>query len=99
MATDAASFAANPDLLVSAQPGTTPFYTAVYEVLEVDAAMREVLLQPRPAATRLNLRVALSFTDARGRSWERDRQGRLRLLIPYGAGVDVVSHDVAQLLG
>ena len=28
-----------------------------------------------------------------------DRQGRLRLLIPYGAGVDVVSHDVAQLLG
>lgn len=28
-----------------------------------------------------------------------DRQGRLRLLIPYGAGVDVVSHDIAQLLG
>ncbi|WP_157682854.1 hypothetical protein [Nocardioides scoriae] len=40
--------------------------------------MREVLLQPRPAATRLDLRVALSFTDARGRRWERDRQGRLR---------------------
>ena len=32
--TDAASFAANPDLLIGAQPGTTPFYTAVYSVLD-----------------------------------------------------------------
>ena len=32
--TDAASFAANPDLLVSAQPGTSPFYAAVYNILE-----------------------------------------------------------------
>lgn len=32
--TDAASFAANPDLLVSAQPGTSPFYAAVYEILD-----------------------------------------------------------------
>jgi polar amino acid transport system substrate-binding protein len=32
--TDAASFAAMPDLLVSAQPGTSPFYAAVYEILD-----------------------------------------------------------------
>ncbi len=32
--TDAASFAADPNLLVSAQPGTSPFYAAVYEILD-----------------------------------------------------------------
>ena len=32
--TDAASFAANADLLIGAQAGTTPFYTAVYSVLD-----------------------------------------------------------------
>jgi polar amino acid transport system substrate-binding protein len=32
--TDAASFAADPDLLISAQPGTSPFYAAVYEILD-----------------------------------------------------------------
>jgi polar amino acid transport system substrate-binding protein len=32
--TDAASFAANPEFLVSAQPGTSPFYAAVYEILD-----------------------------------------------------------------
>lgn len=32
--TDAASFAANDDLLMAAQPGTTPFYVGVYEVLD-----------------------------------------------------------------
>ena len=32
--TDAASFAAMPDLLVSAQPGTSPFYAAVYNILD-----------------------------------------------------------------
>lgn len=32
--TDAASFAANPDLLVSAQPGTSPFYAAIYNILD-----------------------------------------------------------------
>lgn len=35
---DAASFAADPDLLAAAQPGTTPFYTTVYEVLDGDEA-------------------------------------------------------------
>ena len=32
--TDAAGFGANPDLLMAAQPGTTPFYVGVYEVLD-----------------------------------------------------------------
>ena len=32
--TDAKSFAANDDLLMAAQPGTTPFYVGVYEVLD-----------------------------------------------------------------
>jgi polar amino acid transport system substrate-binding protein len=31
---DAASFAANDDLLMAAQPGTTPFYVGVYDVLD-----------------------------------------------------------------
>ncbi|NBN62408.1 transporter substrate-binding domain-containing protein [Microvirga tunisiensis] len=36
--TDAKSFAANPDLLMAAQPGTTPFYVGVYEVLDGNEA-------------------------------------------------------------
>lgn len=36
--TDAASFAANPDLLMAAQPGTTPFYVGVYDVLDGNEA-------------------------------------------------------------
>jgi polar amino acid transport system substrate-binding protein len=36
--TDAASFAANPDLLMAAQPGTSPFYVGVYEVLDGNEA-------------------------------------------------------------
>jgi len=33
---DAASFAADADLLMAAQPGTTPFYVGVYDVLDGD---------------------------------------------------------------
>jgi polar amino acid transport system substrate-binding protein len=35
---DAASFAADPALLMAAQPGTTPFYVGVYEVLDGNEA-------------------------------------------------------------
>ena len=35
---DAASFAANDDLLMAAQPGTTPFYVGVYDVLDGNEA-------------------------------------------------------------
>lgn len=42
--TDAASFAANDDLIVAAQPGTTPFYVAVYDVLDGDEANPRIQL-------------------------------------------------------
>ena len=35
---NAAEFAADPDLLMAAQPGTTPFYVGVYDVLDGDEA-------------------------------------------------------------
>ena len=38
------AFAANEDLLVGAQPGTTPFYVAVYEVLDGDEANPRIKL-------------------------------------------------------
>ena len=41
---DAASFAADEDLLVAAQPGTTPFYVAVYDVLDGDEANARIVL-------------------------------------------------------
>jgi polar amino acid transport system substrate-binding protein len=42
--TDAASFAANAELLMAAQPGTTPFYVGVYEVLDGNEANPRVKL-------------------------------------------------------
>ena len=36
--TDGPSFAADPELLMAAQPGTTPFYVGVYDVLDGDEA-------------------------------------------------------------
>jgi polar amino acid transport system substrate-binding protein len=42
--TNATEFAANADLLVAAQPGTTPFYVAVYDVLDGDEANPRVKL-------------------------------------------------------
>jgi polar amino acid transport system substrate-binding protein len=41
---DAASFAALEDGLIAAQPGTTPFYVAVYEVLDGDEANPRIKL-------------------------------------------------------
>jgi polar amino acid transport system substrate-binding protein len=41
---NAADFAADPELLVGAQAGTTPFYTAVYEVLDGDEANPRIKL-------------------------------------------------------
>lgn len=41
---DATSFAANADLLVGAQPGTTNFYVAVYDVLDGDEANPRIKL-------------------------------------------------------
>lgn len=41
---DAAGFAADDDLLMAAQPGTTPFYVGVYEVLDGNEANPRVKL-------------------------------------------------------
>ncbi len=49
--TDAKSFAANEALLFGAQPGTTPFYTAVYEVLDGDEANPRIKLMETFGAT------------------------------------------------
>jgi len=38
------AFAADPDLLVGAQPGTTGFYTAIYDILDGDEANPRVKL-------------------------------------------------------
>lgn len=41
---DAKAFGAMPELLIAAQPGTTPFYTAVYEILDGDEANPRIKL-------------------------------------------------------
>jgi len=41
---NAKEFAANPDLLVAAQPGTTPFYVAVYDILDGNEANPRIKL-------------------------------------------------------
>jgi len=42
--TDAASFGADPELLMAAQAGTTPFYVGVYDVLDGDEANPRIKL-------------------------------------------------------
>ena len=64
--TDAASFAADPDLLIGAQPGTTPFYVGVYEVLDGDEANPRIQTMETFGATVQALRagdVDLVLTD------------------------------------
>ncbi|KQI72330.1 amino acid ABC transporter [Loktanella sp. 5RATIMAR09] len=63
---DAASFAADPDLLMAAQPGTTPFYVGVYDVLDGDEANPRIKLMETFGATVQALRtgdVDLVLTD------------------------------------
>jgi len=64
--TDAASFAADVDLLMAAQPGTTPFYVGVYDVLDGDEANPRIKLMETFGATVQALRagdVDLVLTD------------------------------------
>jgi len=49
--TDPAAFAADPELLVGAQAGTTGFYTAVYEILDGDEANPRIILLENFGAT------------------------------------------------
>jgi polar amino acid transport system substrate-binding protein len=63
---DAASFAADDDLLMAAQPGTTPFYVGVYDVLDGDEANPRIQLMETFGATVQALRtgdVDLVLTD------------------------------------
>ena len=48
---DPAAFAADPELLVGAQAGTTGFYTAVYEILDGDEANPRIVLLENFGAT------------------------------------------------
>ncbi len=49
--TNAEEFSANEDLLFGAQPGTTPFYTAVYEVLDGNEDNPRIILFENFGAT------------------------------------------------
>jgi protein SCO1/2 len=84
------------ELLAQYVPAFDPRFVALRganEELEVAAKQFKVFYRkvPTPSGTYTMDHTAGTFV--------LDRQGRLRLLIPYGAGVDVVSHDIAQLLG
>lgn len=64
--TDAATFAADADLMMAAQPGTTPFYVGVYDVLDGDEANPRIQLMETFGATVQALRagdVDLVLTD------------------------------------
>ncbi|SEP76109.1 polar amino acid transport system substrate-binding protein [Loktanella sp. DSM 29012] len=64
--TDAASFAADAELLMAAQPGTTPFYVGVYDVLDGDEANPRIVKMETFGATVQALRtgdVDLVLTD------------------------------------
>ena len=64
--TDAASFAAIPELLIAAQAGTTPFYVSVYNVLDGDEANPRIKLFETFGATVQALKagdVDLVLTD------------------------------------
>jgi polar amino acid transport system substrate-binding protein len=82
--TDAASFAANPDLLMAAQPGTTPFYVGVYEVLDGDEANPRIQLMETFGATVQALQagdVDLVLTDGTaGNGYVAASDGGLKLI-------------------
>ncbi|WP_367717205.1 transporter substrate-binding domain-containing protein [Nitratireductor sp. GISD-1A_MAKvit] len=82
--TDAKSFAAYEDGLVGAQPGTSPFYTAVYEVLDGDEANPRIKLFETFGASVQALRagdVDVVLTDSTGGQGYVDASdGALKLL-------------------
>lgn len=81
---DAASFAADPDLLVAAQPGTTPFYVAVYDVLDADEANPRIQLFETFGAGVAALRngdVDLVLTDGTaGNGYVAASEGALKIV-------------------
>jgi polar amino acid transport system substrate-binding protein len=82
--TDGPSFAANPDLLMAAQPGTTPFYVGVYEVLDGDEANPRIKLMETFGATVAALKagdVDLVLTDGTaGQGYVDASDGGLKII-------------------
>jgi polar amino acid transport system substrate-binding protein len=82
--TDPKTFAANPELLIGAQPGTSPFYVAVYEILDGNEQNPRIKLMETFAATVAALQagdVDLVLTDsAAGKAISDNSGGRLKLV-------------------
>ncbi|WP_414727801.1 transporter substrate-binding domain-containing protein [Yoonia sp.] len=81
---DATSFAADADLLMAAQPGTTPFYVGVYDVLDGDEANPRIKLMETFGATVQALRagdVDLVLTDGTaGNGYVEASDGGLKII-------------------
>lgn len=81
---DAASFATDPDLMMAAQPGTTPFYVGVYDVLDGDEANPRIQLMETFGATVQALRtgdVDLVLTDGTaGNGYVAASNGALKIV-------------------
>jgi polar amino acid transport system substrate-binding protein len=82
--TDAKSFAADTALLAAAQPGTTPFYTIVYDVLDGDEANPRIKLFETFGATVEALKsgdVDLVLTDGTaGAGYVEASGGKLKIV-------------------
>ena len=81
---DAKGFAANDDFLMAAQPGTTPFYVGVYEVLDGNEANPRIKLFETFGATVQALRsgdVDLVLTDGTaGNGYVAASDGALKIV-------------------
>lgn len=81
---DAKSFAANEDLMMAAQPGTTPFYVGVYDVLDGNEANPRIQLMETFGATVQALRtgdVDLVLTDGTaGNGYVEASDGALKIV-------------------
>ena len=81
---NSASFAADDDLLMAAQPGTTPFYVGVYSVLDGDEANPRIKLMETFGATVQALRtgdVDLVLTDGTaGNGYVEASDGGLKII-------------------
>ena len=88
---DAASFAANPDLLMAAQPGTTPFYVGVYNVLDGNEANPRIKLFETFGATVEALKagdVDLLLTDGTAGAGYVDASGGALKIIGEKLGTE-----------
>ena len=80
---DAKSFAADADFLMAAQPGTTPFYVGVYDVLDGDEANPRIVKFETFGAGVAALRagdVDLVLTDSTaGKGYVASSDGKLKI--------------------